>query len=250
MELAGDAWEELSGYDGRIAATFRALLHPGRLTIDYLSGHRARYLKPVRLYLIVSVAYFVLASAAPNLQPARNANEVAGPLGMRIGVTGASGMLTDEDRAELLKDLETAPWYLRSILTAAAEDPDAFRARIFTTMPRVFFALLPVFAGIVALFYRGRRFPTAMVFAVHLHAFAFLVFTVSEAAKFSYVFVFSAVVSIAALVAFVLYALSAFRAVYAESWPKTVAKASGIGLAYLVTSIPAFIIILAWASLA
>ena len=63
-ELAGDAWQELSGYDGRIAATFRALLHPGRLTIDYLQGRRARYLPPVRLYLIASVVYFVLSAAA------------------------------------------------------------------------------------------------------------------------------------------------------------------------------------------
>ena len=43
-KLAGDAWQELSGYDGRIAATFRGLLHPGRLTLEYLQGRRARYL--------------------------------------------------------------------------------------------------------------------------------------------------------------------------------------------------------------
>ena len=42
-EFAGDVWQELSGYDGRIAATFRNLLRPGRLTVDYLQGRRARY---------------------------------------------------------------------------------------------------------------------------------------------------------------------------------------------------------------
>src|SRR5687767_4586455 len=55
--------------------------------------------------------------------------------------------------------------------------PEGFRQRLFTIMPRVFFALLPVFAAIVALFYRRRNFPTALVFAVHLHAFAFVAFT-------------------------------------------------------------------------
>ena len=65
-ELAGDAWQELSGYDGRIAATFRGLLHPGRLTLEYLQGRRARYLPPIRLYLIASVTYFLLAAAAPD----------------------------------------------------------------------------------------------------------------------------------------------------------------------------------------
>ena len=48
-ELAGDAWQELSGYDGRIAATFKGLLRPGLLTVDYLQGRRARYLSPIRL---------------------------------------------------------------------------------------------------------------------------------------------------------------------------------------------------------
>ena len=52
-------------------------------------------------------------------------------------------------------------------------------------MPRVFFGLLPVFAGIVWLFNRRRRFPAALVFATHVHAFVFLAFTVSEAAKFT-----------------------------------------------------------------
>src|SRR5262245_46317289 len=64
-ELAGDAWEELSGYDGRIAATFRGLLHPGFLTREYVAGRRARYLSPLRLYLSVSVLYFLIAASTP-----------------------------------------------------------------------------------------------------------------------------------------------------------------------------------------
>jgi hypothetical protein len=64
-ELAGDAWREQSGYDGRIAATVRGLLRPGYLTREYLAGRRKRYLSPVRLYLIVSVMYFVVAASTP-----------------------------------------------------------------------------------------------------------------------------------------------------------------------------------------
>jgi hypothetical protein len=80
-ELAGDAWQELSGYDGRVAATFRGLLHPGRLTLEYLQGRRARYLSPVRLYLTVSVIYFLIAATAP---------QIAG--GLRIGSRIPSAM--------------------------------------------------------------------------------------------------------------------------------------------------------------
>ena len=45
------------------------------------------------------------------------------------------------------------------------------------SMPRVFFAMLPVFAGDRLAVLPASAFPAALVFAVHLHAFAFLVFT-------------------------------------------------------------------------
>lgn len=59
------------------------------------------------------------------------------------------------------QDLDEQPWILRTMLRAMAEDQAGFRARAFTIMPRVFFAMLPVFAAIVALFYRRRHFPAA-----------------------------------------------------------------------------------------
>lgn len=250
-ELAGDAWQELSGYDGRVAETFRGLLRPGRLTIDYIEGRRARYLSPVRLYLTVSVIYFVLSAAAPDIS-SRSDNTVTGPGGLQIGLTQpgvGSRMLSEEDRAAVLKDIEGAPWFIRPMLRSIAEDQDGFRARLFTIMPRVFFGMLPVFAAIVALFYRGRRFPTALVFAAHLHAFAFLIFSFSEAAKFSKVPVLAAAIGLVAIVVFVAYALRSFRAVYGGSWPKTIFKAAAIGFAYSLAAVPAFLIILIWASL-
>ena len=76
-ELAGDAWQELSGYDGRIAATFRSLLQPGRLTLDYLSGKRARYLSPLKLYFTLSLIYF----NNPGDRNVKQANISSGSLG-------------------------------------------------------------------------------------------------------------------------------------------------------------------------
>jgi hypothetical protein len=135
------------------------------------------------------------------------------------------------------------------MLKEVLDDGAAFRARIFTIAPRVFFGLLPIFAAIVALFYRGRRFPTALVFAVHLHAFAFLIFALSEAAKYSHVSLLAMIVGLAATIAFAVYALRSMRAVFGGSWPKTIVKAAGIGFVYLLAALPAFFIILVWASL-
>ena len=84
-ELAGDAWQELTGYDGRIMATLRGLARPGHLTREYVEGRRAHYLPPLRVYLIVSVIYFVVAASAPEEVTARQST-ISGPGGMRIGV--------------------------------------------------------------------------------------------------------------------------------------------------------------------
>ena len=248
-ELAGDAWHELTGYDGRITATIRGLLRPGRLTIEYLRGHRATYLPPVRVYLIASLGYFVVAAAAPPTPP-RRAGEVTGPVGIRLGLWSTSNRaLTEEDRAELREDVESAPRWLRPLLRGLVEDPEAVRARLFTTMPRVFFAMLPVFAVILALFYRSRRFPTHLVFAVHVHSFAFFSLTLAEAVKFSRNDVVQAAVGLVILLTVLGYGLRALKVVYGDGWVRTVAKAAAVGFIYLVASIPAFLIILTWAAI-
>lgn len=247
-ELTADAWHELSGYDGRIASTLRGLLHPGKLTRDYLSGQRARYLPPVRVYLIVSVLYFVVAASAPNLGTRSAEFTVTGPNDVSIDLIGGGG-LSASDRAAILAEMETAPRFVQPLLKSVVEDPAGFRARVMTIMPRVFFALLPVFAAIVSVFYRGRNFPTALVFAVHVHAFAFVLFTVSEASKFTGLVWFAVGVGVVAITGFATYTLLAFRAVFGGSWPMTIVKAVGIGVVYLFASVPAFVVILIWASL-
>ena len=62
------------------------LLRPWKLTNDFNAGRRARYVHPLRLYLIASIVFFLLARAI-NLQ------------------TPASVELTPQDRAELVASL-------------------------------------------------------------------------------------------------------------------------------------------------
>ena len=245
-ELAGDAWQELSGYDGRILATIRGLMRPGFLTREYIAGRRAGYLPPVRLYLIVSVFYFVIAASAPATSSNDDRTLLSAPGGLRI--EGNNGVMTAEERAELLDNIEQAPWFVRPMIRSFVEEPAAFRKRMFTIMPRVFFAMLPVFAGLVALFYRKRQFPAALVFATHVHAFAFVAFALAEAAKFTRNETFADTVNGIIAIVFMVYALRAFRGVFEGGWPITAVKAITIGFLYLLSSVPAFIVIMLWAS--
>ena len=58
-----EATEDLTHADSRLWRTLGALLfRPGFLTREFLDGRRARYLPPVRLYLVLSVLFFMWAS--------------------------------------------------------------------------------------------------------------------------------------------------------------------------------------------
>jgi len=65
LHHAGHALEEFFEsfwhLDGRAGCTLRDLLHPGRVALEYINGHRARYIPPLRMFLVLSVLTFFLA---------------------------------------------------------------------------------------------------------------------------------------------------------------------------------------------
>jgi len=269
-ELVSEALAEFSGWDGRLAASLRALiLHPGTLTHEFLEGRRARYISPLRLYLTISVIYFLLAAAAPNLRLDSGRSLF---LGVRVGATrtdssrtqsrpervanAAEGALDNEqalDSAEIkaaLTDIARAPAVMQPFLRRAVTDPAGFKRGIVQTMPKMLFALLPVFAGIVALFYRGRKYPEHLYFAIHLQAFTFIALALTELAKFTRVPVLAMLASGLAVIWIPTYATLAFRRVYGGSIVGTVVKEIGIAAIYLVTWIAAFILMIYWVSVA
>jgi hypothetical protein len=59
-----EVFESFWHLDGRIFRTLRDLLAPGRVAANYLAGHRARYVAPLRLFVILSVLSFFVAQFA------------------------------------------------------------------------------------------------------------------------------------------------------------------------------------------
>jgi Protein of unknown function (DUF3667) len=59
-EFLHETSAEFTQWDGKIPSTLKTLfLEPGGLTEDFLAGRRVRWLQPLRLYLICSLAFFV-----------------------------------------------------------------------------------------------------------------------------------------------------------------------------------------------
>ena len=265
-ELAGEAFVEFSGWDGKLAETIRALIRkPGKLTIEFLEGRRARYISPLRLYLTASVVYFVLAAASPEgtsekpffgIKPIpkgvtvktdpvdKNGN--IDPFSTSQGrVQGLDG-LDPETRAQVVAQIESAPKLLRPIFRRAVASPKQFQSDVLASMPKALFALLPVFAGIVALFYRGRRFADHLYFALHVHAFAFVALSLNEAAKFTQWFPLVFLGGVTVLLWLPLYTHWSLRRVYGGSQLGTLLNELGIGALYCAASIPALVALAYW----
>ncbi len=269
-ELAVDAVAEFSGWDGRLAATLRALIrHPGLLTHEFLEGRRARYISPLRLYLMSSLVYFLIAAATPDVRS--QSGKTLFPE-VRVGGTGTEtsasssrpervrnaasaslegkAALSPAERDSALNDITRAPALMRPFLRRAVLDPGGIKRGILATMPRMLFALLPIFAGIVALFYRGRKYPEHIYFAIHLHAFTFLVLAASGLLKFTQASLLVALGSLIGVIWVPLYTVLAFRRVYGGSHVQTVAKLCAIGVLYAVVTAAAFVVLIYWVSIA
>lgn len=267
-ELVEDAAAEFSGWDGRLATTLRDLIRrPGILTREFLEGRRVRYISPIRLYLVASLVYFLLAASAPivRLESGQPVFE-----GLRVGATTTKGNqpgaervgnaarqsienqqpLTPAERDSALKDIARAPALIRPLLRRAVEDPGGFKRRILETMPRMLFVLLPVFAGILALFYRGRKYPEHLYFAIHLHAFIFLALAMAPLAKFTRMPLLAAAVGLIAVIWIPVYATLAFRRVYGGSLIRTLMKELAIGAIYCVAAAIGFAVMIYWVSIA
>ena len=185
------ATEDLTHADSRVWRTLWALLFkPWYLTSEFLAGRRARYLPPVRLYLVVSVAFFLVASAVNQqlkvvqIDPDKIGNTRVLPSEQPGDASKANE--TPEQRAErLCADANyNGPWAstLRPLAQQGCRktviDNGRELQQVFLhNVPRAMFIFLPLLAGLMMLMYwRPRRYYVEhLLLFVHNHAFVFLV---------------------------------------------------------------------------
>lgn len=123
--LVAEAFENVFSFDSRTAKTlFAILLRPGYLTAEYFAGRRARYIPPLRLYLVTSVLFFLFLS----LQT-RTAD--FGPLNIQVdNDTSASSEIAEpavstEENTQVADDLKEARKVIGEALKRRAERENA-----------------------------------------------------------------------------------------------------------------------------
>jgi len=164
-KFAADLAEKTLAIHGKLPLTLRMLLlHPGALTADYLEGKRERYLKPLNLYVAVSLVFFLLLSLVPGIS-------------VRIG---PALDITTESVAESRIEAQTGIAAIDARVAGFGQlSPERqqhiLRDGMIRNAPRALFLLVPLFAVLLQLLYRQRRYGEHLLFALHFHSFAFLV---------------------------------------------------------------------------
>jgi hypothetical protein len=231
-ELVGEVWQELVNLDGKVARTLRLLVtRPGFLTSDSLAGRRARYIGPFRLYLLCSVVYFVVSAGLPDHDHGRITTSGSASVRITRGEPAPAPAAGDPNSCRPREPREPDwAWWLRRLDCKSDRNPAAFERAWDQNQPRVMFLLLPAYAAILALFFRGRTYPEHVIFALHLHAFVFLGLLAARAADLwpdgdGWVDGF-----VSLLVA--AYSVVALRRAYGRSWGSTLARSVGVGATY------------------
>lgn len=241
--LARDFLAEHLGLEAKVPTTLWTLVsRPGLLTKEYLAGRRVRSLLPLRLYLSASVIYFLLLSLpflgqkfnqtlkltgvdAAAIDSARTgAASRSDTSGLTIAV---SGRRVASPRAQKIERFVNQR--LNRFRTMSTEEAVTFfRSSFVRYMPNAVFLLLPVFTLILYLLYRktGRFFAEHLIFTLHVHAFAFVVLTLS-------LFLPSAL-DIVVPTWILVYLYVALRRVYGESRRRTAAKFAALLFSYML----------------
>jgi Protein of unknown function (DUF3667) len=200
VELLHEMLEGLTHSDSRLWRTLKLLwFKPGMLTQEFVAGRRVAYLPPFRLYLILSIVFFLIASFVHPSGQLVKFDDASAPAAASSGsrVTGCQ----DANFIMFTHDPKWDQRFQHACLEAVRDNGKALLPVVVHTAPKAMFIFLPLIAFLhMLLYWRPRhRYAEHLLFFIHLHAFYFSV----------------AIVMICAILA-------------ADSWPKLAGVADGL----------------------
>ncbi|MGA2780246.1 MAG: DUF3667 domain-containing protein [Steroidobacteraceae bacterium] len=234
-ELVHELLEGVTHSDSRLWRTLGYLwFKPGKLTQEFVAGRRVAYLPPFRLYLVMSIAFFLIASYSHTSGEFIHFDHPAGFRG--------PGVESCEDiHPEALASHPEWNLRLQHACNEIVRDNGAnFVHLMLSTTSKAMFFFLPLVAFLHMLMYRRPRFPYAehLLFFVHLFALYFSAAILMLAALDAS----HAWPKLQGLAGFLqtllnwsiaVYTVIAIRRVFAKSWTGALIKSFALSIIYL-----------------
>jgi hypothetical protein len=236
-ELFHEAIEGITHSDSRLWNSLKLLwFKPGKLTQEFVAGRRTAYLPPFRLYLVLSIIFFLAASFNHS-----KIDIAVFTKGGKTQVISTSEGSCDATQFELFVG-QALGQRLRHGCEAVVRDHGA---RLVHTavgaMPKAMFFLVPVIAFLHMLMYRRPRYRYAehLLFFLHVHAFFFsamtlVVLSANAADAWPAVEGAEQILSLALLGSLPLYTVVAMKRVFNAGWLRTLLKGFALSIVYAV----------------
>ena len=240
-EPADTSHEALRG-GAKLIATLKALLiNPGFLTNECLAGRRARWIEPIGVFLVCSVAYFLAGPLVTRINgaPAVRAEKVPFPLEAQAALEqlGAREWLGDERFTRMTADAGASSVYVAHTVSAA--------------VPRLMFVLMPGFALLTWLAWRNSlpRYREHLWFSLHLHSAWFASMTVAALTPIAGIVAIDAVAGLGVLVYCTWYCAVAMQCVLGGTGAQMFVRTAIVSVVYAVWLMTALFALTAYALL-
>jgi hypothetical protein len=236
-ELLHDALEGITHSDSRLWRTLNLLwFKPGKLTQEFVAGRRAAYLPPFRLYLVLSVLFFLVASLSPTQVKFVNLDSQT----LEAGAPPDCAKVNATEFSVPLFGRDWAPRIKRACSEIARDSGSSLAHVAIATMPKAMFIFLPLVAFLHMLMYwRPRhRYAVHLLFFLHVHAFFFSVMTLvvlsaDASGAWPGLHMLWDLVPPLLLLTLPVYTVVAMRRVFGRSWGRTLVKAGALFVVYM-----------------
>ncbi|MCX6281832.1 MAG: DUF3667 domain-containing protein [Bacteroidetes bacterium] len=267
--LIGESFLDYFHFDSKFFRTIIPLIFkPGWLTLQFMKGKRKSYVEPFKLFLVISVIYFLLLpmskeSINTEVNPVQfdsaDLNLKNGKAELdktQFTIEGVSISRSKQD--SMRREIETSSvkayvdkhyskqgpagkFIIRQVIKIMVSKGQSLTTILEHTASKLIFLLIPVFALLLKLFYlrRKRLYFEHLIFSLHLHAFFFLFLILCLITEFFIPISFSLI-----LIIFLVYGFIALKQYYRQSFAKSLLKMLLITISYVIIGLPVFFILL------
>jgi uncharacterized membrane protein len=242
IELMHDLLEGVTHSDSRLWRTLTTLwFKPGKLTEEFVVGRRIAYLPPFRLYLVLSIIFFLMTSFLHISGAAMQFDEALKPTGAPTAAsTGPRITSCDDIKLDIFSAYPKLNSRAQHVCEVIKRDNGEIGMHlVLATMSKAMFIFLPLIAFLnMLLYWRPRyRYAEQLLFFVHLHAYYFSVAIVMLSlinAGEAWPKIDGVTGILETLLGWSLpvYTLMAMRRVFRRSWVGTLFKAAVLFFAY------------------
>jgi len=242
-EIVKDFFDNILSLDSKAFITLKLLiLKPGLLTLEYWNGKKAKYLEPFRLYLLLSVLYFLLTPMIKDghyISSKEISMEEKSRALIRITENAedrVDGIIWIDFTKEEIESSKLIKYFHTGILIAEKRDMTA-EGILYSSLPSSMFILMPFMAVIfLQLLYRKKNlfYSKHLITVIHLHSFAYLIFTLSNISIVFFQDIWS-YIGLISNCAFLIYIFMMMKKIYKDSFVKTFLKFNMLLVVYSIT---------------